>query len=251
LRTASVLVLSFLTLGCTAFFLTNPALSVTVQGKPGQRVTLLNRKKTAKDDNWKKATVSFLPRPIFSATRNSGNQPFQATANDWSLLYLGVNEGGDQASPARPVFAPLNTESNDWDLLYGSLSLNGDRDWLMVNSHGKGWSRIRDLGEMDWSDNIAVPILPTLPCSKDRPCGHIHIPPPKAGMSIADQDLNPHIAKPIAGHMYVIRRNMERQPADLLQLKVISDYYILLRVEELKPNESCTITWKRVSTPKK
>jgi hypothetical protein len=140
---------------------------------------------------------------------------------------------------------------NEWDLLYGALNYNGDRDWFQVNCDKQGWSRIRDIGELDWSDQITVPVLPILPCRPDQRCGRIQIPSPESGKKIHDEDVNPHVAKPIAGHMYVVHRRQERRRSDPPGSGVLSDYYALVRVEELKPNESCTITWKRISPPKK
>ena len=185
-------------------------LSARLENKPGQRVTLQLRKQTPQNDNWEKAIVYFGPDETYDAN-------------------VGLK--------------------NNWDLLYGGLNYNGERDWLKVNSDRNSWSRIRDLGELDWSDDIKVPVLPILPCRTDEPCGRIHIPPPQSGKKINDEELNPHIAKPVVGHMYVVHRLREKLPGDRPRLESQFDYYALVRVEELKPNESCTITWKRISTP--
>jgi hypothetical protein len=186
-------------------------LSARVGNTPGRRVTLQLRKQTPQNDNWEKAIVYFGPDETYDAN-------------------VGLK--------------------NNWDLLYGGLNYNGDRDWLKVNSDRNSWSRIRDLGELDWSDDIKVPVLPILPCRIDEPCGRIHIPPPQSGKTITDEELNPHIAKPIVGHMYVVHRLREKREHDRTRLESQFDYYALVRVEELKPNESCTITWKRISPPK-
>ena len=137
---------------------------------------------------------------------------------------------------------------NEWDVIYGGLSYNGNRDWLRVNCDRNSWSRIRDLGEKDWSDDIQIPVLNILPCLNER-CGRIHIPPPKSGNKIEDENLNPHLVKAQVGHMYVVHRFREKRSRDEKVFQNRSDYYTLIRVEELKPNESCTITWKRVATP--
>ena len=186
-----------------------PARSESVGTKPGRRVTLLLQ--TPAPDSWEKAIVSFRPKEFYDASKEE----------------------------------PL--PRNEWDLLYGGLNYNGDANWLKVNCDRNSWSRIRDLGELDWSDDIKVPVLPILPCRADQPCGRIQIPPRQSGKKIEDEELNPHIAKPIVGHMYVIHRHVERRRSD--PPDALFDYYALVRVEELKPNESCTITWKRISTP--
>lgn len=188
-----------------------PARSESVGTKPGRRVTLLLQ--TPARDSWEKAIVSFRPKEIYDASKEEQPQ-------------------------------------NEWDLVYGGLSYNGDANWLKVNCDRNSWSRIRDLGELDWSDDIKVPVLPILPCRVDQPCGRIHIPPRQSGKKIQDEELNPHIAKPIVGHMYVIHRHKERSRAEPPTPDNQFDYYALVRVEELKSNESCTITWKRISTPR-
>ena len=246
LRPAFALVLLFLMLGSPAAFF---AKSQFVRGKTDGRVTLLNRTKTAKNDNWKKAVVSFRVTPLYSI-RGPVSEPFQAASNNWNLLY-GNDQDSSYSHPAQPSIEPLFVSSGEWDLVYGGLSYNGDRDWLKVNSGRESWSRIRDLGEMDWSDSIVVPILPNLPCPTNTSCGRINIPSPRSGKKINDENLNPHIAKPVAGHMYVIHRKRDTRGRDPRQIKGPIDYYILVRVEELKPNESCTIAWKKISKPKK
>lgn len=224
MRLNVALVLAFVgLLVCPAFSIPNHAISESVDKKPGKRVTLLVRTDAAKRDNWKKAIVSFLPTEIYGEWRE------RQRSDD---MYAG------------PV------EKNAWDLLYGALNYNGDRDWLQVNCDRNSWSRIRDLGELDWSDDINVPVLPILPCRANEPCGRIHVPARNSGKKIHDEELNPHIAKPIVGHMYVVHRHKQRRLNDQQDVQALHDYYALVRVEELKPNESCTITWKRISAPK-
>ena len=161
MKLKSAFVLAFGLLACVVFLAPSHVLSESVDTKPGRRVTLLVRKRTPQSDNWDKATISFQPEPIYGSsseppiqrstelTRESSTMP----PNDW---------------PPKPA--------NEWDLLYGALNYNGDRDWLQVNCDNKGWSRIRDVGQLDWSDEITVPVLPVLPCRPDQRCGRIQIP---------------------------------------------------------------------------
>jgi hypothetical protein len=198
---------------CAAFSTPKRLFSEAVDTKPGRRVTLLSHRKTAKSDNYDKTIVSFRPHSIYVSARN---------------------------------------RVKDHDLRFGGLNYLGDKDWLQVANDRTRWSRIRDLGEMDWSDEIEVPVLPSLPCRTNEPCGRIVIPPRNSGKKIQDEDVNPHIAKPQVGHMYLVHRVRDRRASHPPQgYDELFDYYVLVRVEDLKPNESCTITWKRVSLPKK
>jgi len=149
----------------------------------------------------------------------------------------------------RPVesYDRVRGPRNDWDLRYGGLNFNGDRDWLMVREG----SRIRDLGNIGWSNDIAVPVLPLLPCPTRERCTGVRIPPSSSGKKIQDEDVNPQIAKPVAGHMYLVHSyHGERDLSDPREFDTLLDYYTLFRVEELKRNESLTITWKRIPAPK-
>lgn len=138
------------------------------------------------------------------------------------------------------------------DLLYGALSFNGERDWFKVAFESRDQSRIRDLGAMDWSDDIPVQVLPIIPCPGNEPCGRIQIPPSSSGKKIHDEDVNPHIAKAIVGHMYLVHtHDKERDLYKPSDFDEIFDFYTLVRVEELKANQRCTITWKRVPSPRK
>lgn len=210
MRIKLALVLVFVLLGCPAILIPKQVLSENVNTRPGERITLQNRRRTANHDNFKEATVDFRPR----------------------------------------LYDVVRGPSNEWDLLYGSVNFNGDRDWFLVPSGRRGRSRIRDLGNMDWSDDIAVPVLPILPCRTNELCGGFRIPPSSSGKKIQDEDVNPHIAKPMVGHMYLVHTHRIR-PRSRGFNTLLEDFYTLVRVEELKPNESCTITWKIIPSPKK
>jgi hypothetical protein len=191
------------------------ALSDKDDKKPGRRVTLVHPEHPKSDGDFKRSTVIFRPTLAYNRV-------------------TGVN--------------------HEWDLKYGGLNFNGSKDWFIIDSKregGRHWNRIRDLGELNWSDEIEIPVLPILPCRIDEQCGRIQIPPRNSGRKIEDEDVNPHVAKIIVGHMYAIHifegeRDLNN-PRDFLHH---IDYYALVRVEELKPNERVTITWKKVSGPK-
>lgn len=225
MRIKSASALLFLLLGYSAFLIPKQVLSENVNAKSGRRITLENRtptkkydsygniRKTGKHDNYLKASLSF--------------------------------RGG------LPISGRVGAGKDDRDLLYGALDYNGDRDWFTVAFGGRDRSRIVDLGEIDWSDDIVVPVLPILPCPKDEPCHRITIPSTSSGKTI--QDVNPHLAKPIVGHMYLVRTyDREIDPSRPQRYPdALTDFYTLFRVEELRPNESCTINWKRIPSPKR
>lgn len=212
MRIKLALVLAFVLLGCAAFLIPKQALCEAVKTAPEQRVTLQIRRRTANRDNYEKASVSFR----------------------YGLIEYDV----------------LSPQRDDRDLLYGALTYNGDGDWFSVALGLGDRSRIKDLGHMDWSDDIVVPVLPILPCARNESCHPISIPSTSSGKTIAD--VNPHLAKPVVGHMYVVRTyDGERGLSLQSNFSKQFDFYTLFRVEELKPNESCTISWKRIPSPKK
>jgi len=206
---AFLLVLVFL--GCPAFLSPKQVLSENINTNPARRITLLNRRKTENHDNYEKASVSF-------------------------------REG-------LAISDPLAAGRNDRDLLYGALNLNGDRDWFTVAFGLRDRSRIQDLGSMDWSDDIVVPVLPILPCPRNGSCHRIQIPSSLSGKTILD--VNPHLAKPMVGHMYLVHTHDRDLSEPRRYAYTLSDFYTLFRVEELRPNESCTITWKRIPAPQR
>jgi len=100
---------------------------------------------------------------------------------------------------------------NDWDVQFGN---GGDVfDVTMVTDDR---SRIKDLGELSWSNEFEVPILPAHP--------------------------NPEIREPsvaaVVGHMYAVHT-----------VDTETDLYALFRVESLEPGNNVTISWKVVPSP--
>ena len=181
----------------------------------GRRVKLFNATGSESDDAFKKSTVIFRPT-------------------------LGYNR----------VTGP----NSQWHMRYGGLNFNGNMDWFILDCktrRGGHWNGIRDLGEMEWSDQIVVPVLPILPCRIDEQCGRIKIQTGKPGRKIEDENVNPHMAKITVGHMYAVHISEgERDLGNPREFVQHFDYYALVRVEELKPNVSVTITWKMVPAPK-
>jgi hypothetical protein len=198
-------------LGGPAFLISEQVLSANIKTKPGRRITLVNRRHPANHHNYEKASVSFR---------------------------YGLAE-----------FDVLSAERDDRDMLYGAFNYKGDSDWFTVTLGGGDRSSIKDLGKMDWSDDIVVPVLPILPCPANESCHPVKIPSPSSGKTILD--VNPHMAKPVVGHMYVVHTHDRERDLYRSDFSIETNFYTLFRVEELKPNESCTISWKRIPTPKK
>lgn len=196
MKIKSATVLLLVLLSCPAFFSPEQALGQVSNAEP-QTVTLMARKKTDDYDNYTKAAFSFK---------------------------YGIN--GDEAA---------KITRNNWDLLYGNINIDGDKDWFIVTLVNGDRSRIRDLGESDWSDGVTIPALPACPDDDDS-CTVLRFPSYSSGKTITDENKN--IAKALVGHMYLVHKKDRN-----------SDFYALFRVDELKPNESCTISWKIVPAP--
>jgi len=126
------------------------------------------------------------------------------------------------------------TKKNDWDLAYGFLSIS-EQDWFTL--HCAARSVIQDLGERNWDNPGAVPVLePLPPFDKGKP-RNITID------SSADTHkqwaaATHNMAKIIEGHMYALHVENESE-----------DFYVLLRVNALEQHTRCTISWEIVPTP--
>jgi hypothetical protein len=106
----------------------------------------------------------------------------------------------------------LKLNRNNWDLLFGNSPTPDAFDVTMVTDD---CSRIKELGELNWTDNFDVPALPAYP-----------------------QPTRESSVKAIVGHMYLVH-SKDRD----------SDHYALFRVEALKPGNSVTISWKLIPGP--
>ncbi len=127
----------------------------------------------------------------------------------------------------------LSVTHNDADLLYGSLCTNGDSDWFCVSMGGENPSKIKDMGALEWSDIEAVPVLLAVPPTTNGVRG------PRNGESW-EESSEQRVTKVVAGHMYIAHIKNED-----------TDLYAMLKVEELSPSDSCTISWKVIPSPEK
>ena len=122
---------------------------------------------------------------------------------------------------------------NNYELQYGNINWNGDSDWFTVTMVTDDCSRIKDLGELKWSDIVEVPLLPA---SLEPPRG-IRGP---SKTETYEESSNGQVSKVVAGHIYVVHS----KDSD-------SNFYTLFRVENLVPSDEVTISWKRVPSPEK
>src|SRR5215831_173229 len=131
---------------------------------------------------------------------------------------------------------------NYYDIEYGSINIAGHCDWFSVSISTDARSRIKDLGEKGWADVHAVPVLPPRPASG----GGIRMP--SKPTESYEQSSDGQVTQVVAGHLYVLHIKraevVDRQVGD-------ADRYVLLRVEDLLPNDRCTISWKIVPSPEK
>lgn len=128
-----------------------------------------------------------------------------------------------------------------WDLTYGAPYIGADQDWFKASTFGNDRHFIRDLGGLNWSDEIQVPVLSPRPESlgtKENPIT-VNASAGEYDKWVQQAAQEGIFVKAVVGHMYVLRaKNLQ------------SDYYVLFRVESLQRGDSCTISWRRVPSPK-
>ncbi len=119
------------------------------------------------------------------------------------------------------------------DLRYGGITDNGDNHWFEVSMGKASRSRLKDLGELNWSDVYHVPILLASPMPHSGPVRFTY----KDGKltEISPEGVN---IRAVAGHLYV----MHLKNGD-------ADFYVMFRVESLEPGGVCHLSWKRVPSP--
>ena len=120
---------------------------------------------------------------------------------------------------------------NDWDIKYGYTTINESSDYFSVTMVSNDRSRIKNLGKKNWSDLKQIPVL----LANAGPYKGIRFPLNGESIEVTSER---QIAKVIEGHMYLA--HIKDNDTDL---------YVLLRVEELVPNDRCTISWKVVPSP--
>ena len=117
---------------------------------------------------------------------------------------------------------------NNYELLYGGIQLNGDSDWFSVTMVTDDRSRIKDLGELNWSDPFEVPYIP----ASVQPKNGIRFP---AKTETFEHSSDGQVTRVVEGHIYMVHSKDTH-----------SDLYTLFRVEQLVPSDQVTISWKVV-----
>src|SRR5437762_2046903 len=112
-----------------------------------------------------------------------------------------------------------DTTRNNYELAYGGVNLNGDSDWFGVTMVTDDCSRIKDLGELKWSDLSELPLLAASP----SPQRGIRRPSPTETF---EESSNGQVTRVWAGHVYVLH-SKDRD----------TDFYTLFRVENLVPSD--------------
>ncbi len=158
------------------------------------------------------AAMCLVESAAFAQTPGNGPQAV-------TLLARKIVDGVDNYTQAAFSFkygtngdAALKLTRNNWDLLFGNSPSLDTFDVTMVTDD---CSRIKDLGELNWSDVFNVPVLHAYPEPTREPS-----------------------VKAIVGHMYVVHTK-DRD----------NDHYALFRVEALEPGKSVTISWKLIQSP--
>lgn len=117
-------------------------------------------------------------------------------------------------------------------LRFGGMNLEGEADWLEVPyAHGSR-SQIKDLGALEWSEVYDVPILHASAAAHPGP---IELNYSTGSLKISPENV---LVKAVAGHLYLVHFKDED-----------SDFYLMFRVESLKPKDECKLSWKYVPSP--
>ncbi len=124
------------------------------------------------------------------------------------------------------------------DLGYGFFYTNDDHDWFQPSTLDDSRTVIRDLGALNWSDRFNVPAIAPFPTLRpgERRVISVNV---SAGEYENWVATNERFFKAVVGHIYVIHVK-----------DTYFDFFALFRVEKLDRGESCTISWKRIGSPK-
>lgn len=125
--------------------------------------------------------------------------------------------------------ARIGSESGP-DLFHGSMPRFDGSDWFSVSGPDSR-TVIRDLGFLSWSNSFDVPVLDPLPETEKAKRRNVAVDVSE-GTENEGTQMNGTLAKVIVGHVYAIHVRNPR-----------SDFYALIRVENIERGDNCTITW--------
>jgi len=129
----------------------------------------------------------------------------------------------------------LPVTGNSAELLYGSFDSDGFNVYG-AQEEGGNLSKIKDLGELNWSDIQSIPELPAMPPTTEG----IRGPRSNADNAEIEATTENRQTKAIAGHLYLVHiKNRE------------TNIYAMFRIDALVPGDKCTLSWKLVPSPEK
>ena len=191
----------------------------------------------------KLAVVLLVGMIAFGVTTNtSGNISALRTKPKQVTLFSRIKYTDESGGYGKSAFSfkhgvrsdvGLEVTQNDYELEYGNDSIFGDSDWFTVTMVTDDCSRIKDLGAMNWSDISYVPVV----LATAEPHQGVRWLAP--GQS-TEESSDGQVTHAVLGHLYVVHTKEGKR-----------DMYAMFRVEELVPNDQCTISWKVVSSPEK
>jgi hypothetical protein len=162
------------------------------------------------------------------------------------------------------------------DVYYGFLYAGDEWDWFQSAGYEDSRSVIKDLGALDWSASLIVPVIAPLP--KLKPGEHRNVTIDVSGADGADgapgqrgADADGAIRQADKSVVEPVTPPLARKPkhdgvpkidpmfvkARLGHLYVIhvvddgNDFYALFRVEEITRGDNCRISWKRIAAPER
>ena len=166
--------------------------------------------------------------PLMASDISGAPQNVQDNSNPYRRVPDLVPDGTPDNYP--PSTVDERASSRRLDIRYGGLTWNGTNDWLEVADYQGTQSVIKDLGAMSWAEVISVPLLQPAPTPH---AGGVHV---RNRRMVSPLNV---FVKAVPGHMYLLRIKDAKD-----------DYQVLFRVESIDPAGECTLSWKRVPTPK-
>ena len=176
----------------------------------------------------KPGTVSLKGLPDNRGVEMRG---FGGSAQDVHETGNPIRTRNDIVPGARADFDSQPTErAVRYDIRFGGMMVNGDYHWLEIAERRGAQSVVKDLGAMSWDEVTHVPLLPASPEPYTGAIVHT-----RRGITAPENV----VVRAAAGHMYLLHVKDQR-----------TEYYVMFRVESLDPNGECTLSWKRVPSPK-
>lgn len=138
---------------------------------------------------------------------------------------------------------------NRWDLVYGNLRTGDDWNWFEVSSSKNVRSKIVNLGKLDWTDSLTIPVIEPYRKLKEGEGRVMTVDTSgkngNSGNSKAADASEKNEAKTSGGFTKAVLGNV-------YAARIVDgseDFYVLFRVDALE-GDKCVISWKRADAPK-